>query len=70
MATIAEKWIEEGVKIGLEKGEQKGEKKGEKKGIKKEKLETARRMINDDFPIESIIKYTELTEEEIKRLMN
>jgi predicted transposase/invertase (TIGR01784 family) len=66
MATIAEKWIEEGVKIGVEKGEQKGE----KKGIKKEKLETARRMINDDFPIETIIKYTELTEEEIKGLMN
>ncbi len=74
MSTIAEKWIEEGVKIGVEKGEQKGEqkgeKKGEKKGVKKEKLETARRMINDDYPIETIIKYTELTEKEIKRLMN
>ncbi len=54
MSTIAEKWIEE----------------GEKKGMEKAKLETARRMINDDFPIETIIKYTELTEKEIKRLMN
>jgi predicted transposase/invertase (TIGR01784 family) len=54
MATIAAKWIEE----------------GEKKGMEKAKIETARRMINDDYPIETIIKYTELTEEEIKRLMN
>ena len=51
-------------------GERIGEKKGEKKGVKKEKFETARRMLNEDFPIETIIKCTELTEEEIKSLMN
>ena len=51
-------------------GEKKGEKIGEKKGVKKEKFETAKRMLNEDFPIETIIKCTELTEEEIKSLMN
>jgi hypothetical protein len=43
---------------------------GIKEGIKEEKLETARRMLHDDFPIESIIKYTGLTEKEIRALIN
>ena len=43
---------------------------GKEKGIKEEKRETARRMLNDDFPIESIVKYTGLTEKEVKELMN
>ncbi len=47
-----------------------GRHEGMKEGIKEEKLETARRMLHDDFPIESIIKYTGLTEKEIKALMN
>ena len=46
------------------------EKRGEKKGVKRGKLETARRMISDDMPIDRIIKYTGLTEEEIKGLIN
>jgi predicted transposase/invertase (TIGR01784 family) len=51
-------------------GKKIGEKEGVKKGVEKEKFETARRMLNEDFPIETIIKCTELTEEEIKSLMN
>jgi predicted transposase/invertase (TIGR01784 family) len=47
-----------------------GEKKGVKKGVKKEKLETAKRMLNDGLPIETIVKYTGLTEKEIKALMS
>jgi predicted transposase/invertase (TIGR01784 family) len=47
-----------------------GKHEGIKEGIKEEKLETARRMLHDDFPIESIIKYTGLTEKEIKALLN
>ena len=50
--------------------ERTAEKRGEKRGEKKEKLKTARRMLNDDMPIERIIKYTGLTEEEIKGLTN
>jgi len=63
-------WEKIGEKKGEKIGEKKGEKIGEKKGVKKEKFETARRMLNEDFPIETIIKCTELTEEEIKSLMN
>ena len=47
-----------------------GEKKGEKKGVKKEKFETAKRMLNDGLPIETIVKYTGLTEDEVKALMS
>ncbi len=50
--------------------EKRGEKRGEKIGERKEKFETARRMLSDDMPIERIIKYTGLTEEEIKGLVN
>ncbi|MFC2141281.1 Rpn family recombination-promoting nuclease/putative transposase [Acidobacteriota bacterium] len=43
---------------------------GKEKGIKEEKRETARRMLNADFPIEDIVKYTGLTEQEVKKLLN
>jgi hypothetical protein len=42
----------------------------EKRGERKEKFETARRMRSDDMPIDRIIKYTGLSEEEIKGLVN
>jgi len=50
--------------------ERTAEKRGEKIGERKGKLETARRMLSDDVPIDRIIKYTGLTEEEIKGLVN
>jgi predicted transposase/invertase (TIGR01784 family) len=53
---------EEGIKEGI--------KKGIKKGIAEGKKETAQRMLNDDFPIENIAKYTGLSENEIKALMH
>jgi predicted transposase/invertase (TIGR01784 family) len=54
MPSLAQRLIEQGVEQGT---------------VKKAK-ETARQMLNDDFPIESIIKYTGLTEKEIKELLN
>jgi predicted transposase/invertase (TIGR01784 family) len=53
-----------------DEGRQEGRMEGRTEGKKEEKLETARRMLHDDFPIESIIKYTGLTEKEIRALMN
>jgi predicted transposase/invertase (TIGR01784 family) len=47
-----------------------GEKKGLKEGVKKAKLEIAKRMLEDGFSIESIVKYTGLTEDEVKALMS
>ncbi len=40
----------------------------EKKGIEKEALAIVRRMLADNEPIEKIIKYSGLTEEQIKNL--
>ncbi len=43
---------------------------GKKEGLKENAKETARRMLSADFSIEDIIKFTGLTEQEIKELMN
>jgi flagellar biosynthesis/type III secretory pathway protein FliH len=53
-----------------EEGMEKGIKKGKREGIKEGKIETAKRMLNDDFPIKNIAKYTGLSEKEIKALMH
>ena len=58
MPTLAQQLKNEGIKEGIKEGE------------KKEKLETARRMLMDNFSLEQVIKYTGLTEKEIKALMN
>ncbi len=46
------------------------ERSAKKEGIKEGKLETAKRMLLDDISIEKVIKYTGLTEKEVKALMN
>ena len=78
-------WLEEKARIrentmksvaykkGIEKGENRGIKKGieqgKKEGIKENKIETARKMILKNIPIEIIKEITGLTEEEIKKLI-
>ena len=42
--------------------------KGIKKGIKETRLETAKNMLKDNLDIDTIIKYTNLTKEEIEKL--
>jgi hypothetical protein len=46
------------------------ERLGEKKGKKEEKLETAKRMLLNDFTVEQVITATGLTEKEVKALIN
>lgn len=50
--------------------EKKALEKGVEKGVNKEKLETARRMIQENFSIKDIVKATNLTEKEIQKLMH
>ena len=45
-----------------------GGEKGIKEGIKQEKINLAKKMIDDNFPIDKIIEYTNLTKEEIINL--
>ena len=47
-----------------------GKEQGFAQGLAEKAKETARQMLNDDFPIERIVKYTGLTEKEIKELLN
>lgn len=67
--------IEEGYKMPYvtsweRLGEKKGRKEGIKEGIKEGKIETAKRMLMDGLPIDTISKYTGLSEKEIKAIMN
>jgi predicted transposase/invertase (TIGR01784 family) len=69
MQTIAQQLREEGIKIG-EKNMQTLAQQLKKEGKKEEKLETAKRMLLDNISIEKVIKYTGLTEKEVKTLIN
>ena len=59
---------EQGLKKGREQGIKEGEGKGLKKGIKKQKEETARKMLELGMDIETIIKITDLSKEEIQKI--
>ncbi|MCX6581197.1 MAG: hypothetical protein NT166_13555 [Candidatus Aminicenantes bacterium] len=41
----------------------------ERVNVKKTKLETAKKMVKDNFPIDAIAKYTGLAKDEIRPLM-
>jgi hypothetical protein len=59
-----------GEKRGEIRGEKRGEIRGEIRGEKKAYIETARRMLNEGFSIETISRCTQLSESEIKKLMH
>ena len=59
--TSEHNFFEAGVKEGIEKGIEKGK--------KEEKKETAKAMLKKNIPIETIMEITELTKEEIEKLM-
>ena len=66
MPTLAQRWKDEGRKEGIEMGMQKGM----KTGMKAERLKTAKRLLHKNLPIETIAKYTDLTEKEVRSLMH
>ncbi|MDQ1350758.1 MAG: hypothetical protein QG657_1060 [Acidobacteriota bacterium] len=74
MPTLAQRWMDEGKKEGIEmgmlKGMKTGMKEGMKSGMKAERLKTAKRMLSDNLSIETIAKYTNLTEKEVRALMH
>ena len=69
MQTIAEKLREEGIKIG-EKNMQTLAQRLKREGKREEKIETAKRMLLNNFSVEQVITITGLTEKEVKALMN
>ncbi|MFW5800232.1 MAG: Rpn family recombination-promoting nuclease/putative transposase, partial [Spirochaetota bacterium] len=52
----------------IEKGRKEGIKEGEERGEKRKAIETAKKMKNDGVEINIIMKYTELSKEEIEKL--
>ena len=69
--TVArEEGLAEGMEMGLAEGMERGKIEGKIEGIKEEKIEMAKKMLTDSFPIETISKYTGLTESEINSLVN
>ena len=70
MATVYEADITDLVKPHLDKarkeGEVKGELRGEQKGKLEGKLETARKMAEEGFSLDQIVRITGLTEEQVR----
>ena len=62
MATVYEADITNLVKPHLDKAELRGEQKGKIEG----KLETARKMVEEGFSLDQIVRITGLTEEQIR----
>lgn len=63
-----EKGREEGHKVGRAEGRAEGRKEGRAEGINSQRLDTARSMLKDGLPIDKIIRYTGLSQEEISNL--
>ena len=61
--------INESYSKGKVEGIEKGRKEGREEGKRQERLEIARTMLADQFPIETIVKYTGLTQEDILGIM-
>jgi predicted transposase/invertase (TIGR01784 family) len=58
------------IEYALQEGRKQGNIEGKIEGKKEEKLETAKRMLLNDFPVEQVITVTGLTEKEVKALIN
>ncbi|ALG68786.1 hypothetical protein [Beggiatoa leptomitoformis] len=56
----------EGFEAGVQLGLQEGEKRGEKQGERRKALETAQKMLSDGIPLETVLKYTGLSETDLK----
>ena len=67
---VEEEYKMEYVPIWLRDEREEGIKIGEEKGKEEKAKETAKRMLEDGLPIETISKYTGLTEKEVKALMS
>ena len=69
MAEGREKGLAEGIAKGREEGREEGRKENEAKGEAKRAVETARLMLADNKPLDEIVKYSGLTEEQVRALM-
>ena len=57
-----------GMSFALRKGLEQGREEGEKEGERTAKLETARKMLEEKIPVETIVKITNLSKKEVEEL--
>jgi len=67
---IEEEFKMEYIPIWLRDERREGKIEGKKEGIEQKAKETAKQMLLDNIPIEKVVKYTGLTEKEVKALMH
>ena len=60
--------IERGIEKGIQQGIEQGIQQGIQKGIEKGKEDIAKKMIQQNIPIETIIECAGLTKEEIEKI--
>ena len=56
------------IETGIREGKEQGKKEGKKEGERLKAIEIAKNMLKDKKDLKEIIKYTGLTEDEIKKL--
>ena len=60
--------IQKGIQKGIQEGIEEGIQEGLQKGIREGKLQIARTMLDDGMPLERVVRYSGLSEQEIRML--
>lgn len=68
LAYAKEKGLKLGIEEGMKEGIKEGKKEGKKEGIQEEKEKIAKEMLKDNVDIETIMKFTKLSKEDITKL--
>ena len=66
--SMADRLLEQGEKRGIERGREEGREQGREEGTEQTRTVIATAMLNDNQSIDTIAKYTGLSEEEIEQL--
>ncbi len=65
---LVQHFIEQGIEQGIKQGRQEGHQEGRQEGTEQALTAIAIAMLNDNQPLDTIVKYTGLSEAEIEQL--
>ena len=65
---VIEEWRKQDYESGKQEGMEKGMEKGIGEGIEKEKINTAKNMLKENYTLKQIAKITQLNIESIKQI--
>ena len=60
--------MQQGMQQGVQQGMRQGMQQGEQRGLDKERIKTARRMLEAQRPLSEICRFTDLSEAEVQKL--